>query len=750
MGALYKKFNLARILIILTALIIILQISIISINLYVTGMLDIMRAAITSELFFSEAVYPHMLGFVAAQLFIYILFIYLLWFVSVSVAEMFYLGPRSRYFFGIFMWFSFVIAITTLSLFLVPHSLFTTIIRHNLFADILSDHDLKITLIISGSICAAAIVFTLLNMLFNVFMLRHLFRTAVMVSILLVSLFFLQKFYAPQNVPKNENAAYNLPNIFIIGFDALRPDYLSFYDISHRPTPHFDEFLRSSVVFEDAYTTAARTMPSWMSILTAKYPIHNGIRENNTYLGASYNDETLPKLLQKAGYETIYATDDRRFNLIDRRVGFDQVIGPKGTVADYLIGSLNDFPLSNLIVVTPLGKLLFPYSYANHGPSQSYDPDNFLEQLNHLLQPAKDKPIFLAVHFNLSGWPFFWFNDKAPYYVDSVYSYINAIPGDDKLLGKFLDLLEKKNFLKRAIVILISDHGMTLAKPGDRIITEALFQGDKLNMKVMRTRYSDADTVHLDPNKMTGQGNNVKLTLHKNMESIFDRKNYGVDTSFGYGGDVLSLKQHRSLMAFKGFGFDIGQSHQVYGPSLLLDIAPTILDLLQLPTFKKSDGISLKPYLNSPFLELSRARPIFLESTYSFNAIEQRDIAVAKVLEESIYQFSINPKTGLVLLNPELIKFVIDSKQRAIMLGDWLLAYYPISERFKFIFDKQINNYQIHGYLLAPYFVLVNLKTGKWTTEINNTLVANSPFSKLKQSLFQFYGHEMDVYFKKK
>lgn len=744
-----ESYHLARTITILTLLLVIFQVALMFIASYVSGMLDIARAAISTKLFFSAAVYPYFMQFVGAQLLSYVFFIYLTWFLSVSVAELLSVGPLTRYLLGIFIWLDSVIAIITLNVYLVPHSLFTVIIRHYLFNDSLTNAMLWLGLVTSVSIIAAAVIFTAINIIFNLFMMRHLMRTGIILAILIATLFFLQQFYMPQVIRNNENAAYSLPNIFIIGFDAVRPDYLSFYDVNKRPTPHFDEFLRSAVIFENAYTSTARTMPSWMSILTSQYPIHNGIRENNMYLGANYTTETLPMLLQKVGYQTMYATDDRRFNTIDKRVGFNYLIGPPGTIADYLIGSINDFPLSNLIVPTPLGKILFPYSYGNHGSPHTYDPDNFLEQLSRALKSPQDKPLFMAVHFNLSGWPYFWFNDKANYDEDSVAGYINSVPGDDKLLGKFLDLLERKQLLKRAIVVLISDHGMTLALHGDRVISEGLYQGDKTQMKVRRTRYSNAEVVHLEQNQMKQGENITKLILGENLSSVFDLKNYGVDASFGYGADVLSLKQNHSLMAFKGYGFDIGKPHQVYGPSLLLDIAPTLLDLLQLPELKKTDGITLKPYLNSPFLELSHNRPIFFESAYSLTEIEQRNIVVAKILEKSIHFFMLNSKTGSVWLDPDLIKLIIENKQRAILWGDWLLAYYPTSERFKFILDQKNNSYQIAGYQLPPYFVLVNLKTGKWTTEINNPLVINSPFSKLKLAMFQFYGKEMGVYLQK-
>jgi hypothetical protein len=124
--------------------------------------------------------------------------------------------------------------------------------------------------------------------------------------------------------------------------------------------------------------------------------------------------------------------------------------------------------------------------------------------------------------------------------------------------------------------------------------------------------------------------------------------------------------------------------------------------------------------------------------------MEQLDIIAAEVVKKSLSYFYINPETGLVQLYPPLIKLLINNKQRAIIDGDWLLAYYPISERFAFIpAGKKLN---LVPYNLPSYFVLVNLKTGKWTTDINNPFALHSPLKLLRQRLDKFYGHEMDVY----
>lgn len=736
MPFLRQELNLQRTLIILTALFILTQIALLIITLYVDGMLDIARYAIASKLFFTRAVIPPFLQFLSAQIIVYIFFTYVVEYLSVSIGELFCLRPNTTYGLGIFIWVNSILLILVLNMHYVTNSIFTLMIQQFLFENKLNAKILQLVLFVVMGMNLLLIFLAFINMCLNLSKRRHFAREGIMLFLIVSLIFLLESDHFQMH--KKLIPLADKTNVIIIGFDALRPDFLSFFNKQHSISPHFDEFLQASTVFKQAYSPVARTMPAWTSLLTSQYALHNQVRENNTYLDSIHFNETLVKTLQQSGYETIYATDDRRFNSVDYHYGFDRVVGPSGTVADYLIGSLNDFPLSNLLVPTFLGKILFPYNHANHGSAHTYDPDNFLNQLENVINQRSNKPLFLAVHFNITGWPFYWFNDQLAYNEDKITRYSHAIKKGDQVLAKFLFLLRENKLLKNAIVVLLSDHGVTLGLHGDRVIKEDLYQGDKRMMKVRRTRYADADTRH-----RFFLNNKSSAYQEELADSLFNIKNYGVDTSIGYGGDVLSLIQNQSLLAIRGYGVHFDKPHQVTGLSLLLDVAPTLLDLLSLPALQHAEGISLKPYLLNHQLLLPH-RPIYLETAYSLMEMEQPEIVVPKVLKKSLAFFYINPNTGLVALNPPSLKKIFANKQRAILNGDWLLAYYPVSERFTILRSKLKLN--LVRYQISPYFVLVNLRTGKWATDMNDQFVLNSPINKLKQQLYEFYGHEMDFY----
>jgi hypothetical protein len=700
-----------------------------------------------THLWFKKIILFPLAQFFIAQLLTYCFFVYVVWFVCVSVGELFSLSWRALYCLSVIFWINSVILILALNLHYVPHSFFTILIRNHYLHDALTEAALNNTLLISGFIGLSGMMLAFVNLCRSVYKNQHLYRQWSMISLVFFLVIFTtgSKWLATHHTIV---AANKMPNVFIISFDALRPDSLGFFNKNQKLTPHFDAFLKNSIVFPEAYTPLSRTFPSWVSLLTARYPLHDHARDNNVDMDQLLLSDTLPKRLQQAGYETVYASDDRRFNTVDQRFGFDRVVGPSGAVDDLLVGIFSDCPLSNLIATTQIGKALFPYNYANHGIPHTYDPDNFLEVLNQALNQQSNKPLFLAVHFDLSAWPFMWFNDKQAYNASNYASYQNAVTANDYLLATFLKQLEQKGLLTHAIVVLMSDHGITLGLHDDRVVAEENYQGKKDNIKLRRYHYSAFPEMQalFGSKQFTMKTNDAAMYLvDGKLYTKFTFKNYGLDTSFGYGDDVLSLKQNHPLLAFRGYGVDIGNAHSVQGRALLLDVAPTLLDLLHLKALTQSDGLSLQPFLANPQQSLIKDRAIYLESGLALSEIEQQHIVVESVIKAGMSYFYINPKNYLLTIAPLVMQTLLENKERAVLQGDWLLAYYPKSKRYKFKWMSQ-GGVKIDEYVIPPFFVLVNLKTGQWTQESDNRFFAASPANRLAAQLKQFYGKEMGSY----
>ncbi|NBP89008.1 MAG: sulfatase, partial [Planctomycetia bacterium] len=92
------------------------------------------------------------------------------------------------------------------------------------------------------------------------------------------------------------------PNILLILSDDHARDALSCYGNTDIDTPALDRIAREGMRFNHAVTPNSFCTPSRAVVLTGKYSHANGV----THLNQSFDgsQQTFPKLLQQAGYET--------------------------------------------------------------------------------------------------------------------------------------------------------------------------------------------------------------------------------------------------------------------------------------------------------------------------------------------------------------------------------------------------------------------------------------------------------------
>jgi arylsulfatase A-like enzyme len=97
-------------------------------------------------------------------------------------------------------------------------------------------------------------------------------------------------------------AAQQRPNILFIFTDDHASHALSCYGSQINRTPHLDRIAREGMLFRNCFCTNSICGPSRAVILTGKHSHLNGfVRNGNRFDGTQ---QTFPKLLQEAGYET--------------------------------------------------------------------------------------------------------------------------------------------------------------------------------------------------------------------------------------------------------------------------------------------------------------------------------------------------------------------------------------------------------------------------------------------------------------
>lgn len=668
----YKKNWLPFYLLTLTSLFILLEISffIQASSLYL-GAFKI----VTYHLKIPIRVFPGLAYFLFMQLLIHLAYAFFIWRFASLIGIALRLSQAQVEKIGIALWVLGIVTILLANQYLYPDSKFA-ILTESIFSSAVVKI-LLIILIAIFSLTAFLAIYALLNNR------RHL----LIASVLLVLAFIATVGHYPASSGISAATAAK-PNIIIIGIDAVRPDFLGYFGDS-KEAPLLDAFLNQATVFSEALTPLARTYPAWVSILTGTYPKKNGARFDLAEHIQFDLHETLPAILQRNGYQTIYATDETRFSNIDQRFGFDQAMTPPIGFNDFLLGSLNDFPLSNLVVNTFLGRYLFPYSYGNRAAYITYEPTTFLNLMQPALAGPHTKPLFLAVHFCLTHYPYIWAG--RPTNTSPLHNYQQALHQADQQVDGLLKRLKENHLLEHSVVILLSDHGEALELPGDRVTEPDLFIPG-----------ADKSMPRFYP------------------PSVAEEQ---VNQSAGHGTDVLGLTQYHAVLAFRFFGVKAQTAHVIPGRVSLLDIKPTLLNLLNLPD-KYHDGKSLLSSIAGKQLIIAPQPDFFIETDFTPVAVRSVNPETHKVLFEGIDYIQIDPNTTRLSIRQSMVNLILSSKQYADFYGAWILALYPQDKHW-----------------MMP--VLVNLESGKWTTDLHTAFARQAPTQHMLQALKKFYGNDI-------
>lgn len=619
---------------------------------------------VSDKLSIPSAIYPAMVFFVLAQMGIHLGYCLIVWLLARLI------NPTLKT--AIMIWMLGLCTIFTANQYYFPNSKFADLSALILFTPGIT----HIVFIILLTVCAALLLLALKRLTIFVSM------TAVAVTALMLGI----AHYTAKSPPIRANTKQ--PNIIIVGMDSLRPDFLGYFATDNH-TPFLDSLLNDAVVFSEAVTPLARTFPSWSSILTGQYPKQLDIRFNLSKQGQGAFSDSLPAILQRHGYHTVYATDETRFSNVDKNYGFNEIVTPPIGLNDFLLGTFNDFPMSNLLVNTRLGKWLFPYSYANRPVFFTYQPDSFLKLLQPALNKDSKKPLFLAVHFCLTHQPYVWGGLPANH-LNLRERYAASVQGIDMQVQAFFALLKQEHVLDHAIVVLLSDHGEALELDGDRLTEANAYLGNQQHIPRFYPPSLDKEAVN---------------------------------QSAGHGTDVLGLPQYHVLLAFKLYG--LTQSARLMpGVVSLLDIKPTILQLIGVQSKTTTAGYSLAPLIHGSTKAIPDHHDIFLESDYSPEAIRTVFPETRKVMLEGIQLFKIDPVTTRLIVKDSMAEMIIRSKQYADIHGEWMLAVYP----------------QDHQ---ARMPVLINLNSGAWTTDLHSAFAKQSPANLMMARLKAFYGDEI-------
>jgi arylsulfatase A-like enzyme len=426
------------------------------------------------------------------------------------------------------------------------------------------------------------------------------------------------------------------PNVILIGLDSLRHDLID-PQTSPKVTPAISEFFTGATWFADAITPLARTFPSMTALLTGHQPHDTGAYMNLLPRDMIKEGDTLGRIFQRAGYRSIYATDEVRFSNIDQSYGFDQVITPPIGSSEFLISMLADTPVSNLVVNTTLGRVLFPHVHANRGAAKTYDPDTFNARVER--EAALTQPFFLTTHLTLAHWPYTWADapltkkDQArwPAY------YLNVAARADAQFASLLAWLEESGALANAIVVVYSDHGEAFGRPGESLAPE-------------------------------------KDSLLASLGAL---------PFWGHGVSVLSPHQYKVVLGIRGYGAMAGRippGKTVSEPVTLMDVAPTLVELTGTASGSAFSGHSLLRLMRGDAADralfVNRVR--FTETEYApINIATQDGKLSSSAVADATRIYHIDPRTDRLEVKRDRTQHLLRIRQYAALGDKLLLAAIP-------------------------------------------------------------------------
>ena len=335
------------------------------------------------------------------------------------------------------------------------------------------------------------------------------------------------------------------PNILILYADDLGFGDIAINGARGVATPNIDELAKNGINFTDAHCTAATCTPSRYSLLTGQYAFRNNanILAGDAGMIIDPKKETLPKMLQRAGYKTGVVGKwhlglgegnvdwNRRIAPGPNEIGFDYsyiipatgdrvpcVFVENGSVVnlspeDPLFVSyendLGDYPNGRndeeLLKIRPSGghnnsiiNGISRIGFMKGGHEALWDdekiPDELTEKAKQFIHNSKENPFFLYLAYHdihVPRIPASQFKNKS-----TMGARGDVIAQLDWYVGELIDFLKKENLYSNTLIIFSSDNGPILddgyidgaEKLVDNHKPAGMFSGGKYSMYEGGTR----------------------------------------------------------------------------------------------------------------------------------------------------------------------------------------------------------------------------------------------------------------------
>jgi len=452
------------------------------------------------------------------------------------------------------------------------------------------------------------------------------------------------------------------PNILMIGSDTLRADRLGALGYHRALTPNIDQLADAGTLFANCYVPCARTAPSLISMLTGTWPNTHGIRDNfiddeSTRLKV----DALPTLLKQKGYRTAAISDWCGADMGKFSFGFDYTDLPEDQWnLKYLIrqGPKDLRLFVSLFTHNRLGRLLLPELYYLGGVPLTQPLGGRARRLVSRLAESP-QPFFLNVFYSTTHPPF---ASEWPWYTrfsDTAYA------GESKFamarLTDPFEIIRRQGAPKEEFDL-------------DQIID--LYDG-------CVAEFDDEVGKMLAHLETCGLADNTIVVVYSDhgME-FFEHDTWGQGNSaVGDFSPRIPLVIRDPRRPARGKVDKVVRS---------IDLAPTLLDLVDAPPVAGMDGVSLAGCLEAdgacPELDAFNETGIWIADIPGLPATHLRYPDLLELMEVP------DRASGTMAIKPEYCKAILTAKDRMIRRGRWKLVYQPLETGYVLrLFDLEID-----------------------------------------------------------
>ncbi|MFQ5352896.1 MAG: sulfatase, partial [Candidatus Binatia bacterium] len=240
-------------------------------------------------------------------------------------------------------------------------------------------------------------------------------------------------------------------NVVLISMDTVRRDHLGAYGYTRNTSPNFDRLASRAVIFDDAVSQSAWTLPAHGSMMTGLYPGRLGVTHYPAQRRLPDLTPMLAEKFKRAGYATGGFTGG---GFVSAHFGFSRgfdVYTSDGRRFEHNIDEaftwLNENKRRRFF--------LFFHGYDAHRPYYSTATDKAAVGI----AGTKGGPIkgYCTPE-----------NRKRPEDLEAIIAlYDAAIHHGDQQVGRLLEALEKHGLMANTVVVITSDHGEEFFEHGN-------------------------------------------------------------------------------------------------------------------------------------------------------------------------------------------------------------------------------------------------------------------------------------------